>query len=314
MALRRNAADAAARMSPTPITGARRHAWAVRLGPYLLVGPALLLVLGILYPFVLAIWYSLTNYNLIFPLVKFVGLKNYGFVFTSPDFWHASSVTFGYAVAAVVVELLLGLVTALLLNRDTPLAQVLRRILVLPLMIAPVLGTLIWKLMMNPSFGVANWLLSPFGLRNFTWGDSPNTALFTVVLIDVWIFTPFFALLLLAGLRGIDHSLYEAAQVDGAHAWDTFCAVIWPLILPYVIVSVLFRLVDSLRAFDIIFALTKGGPGNTLWNYQVTAYYQSITFSNIGLGAAYMVVNWVIIYLISQGLVAWWNAARRSVA
>jgi multiple sugar transport system permease protein len=181
-------------------------------------------------------------------------------------------------------------------------------------MIAPVLATLIWKLMMNPSFGVANWLLSPFGLRNFAWGDSPNTALFTVVLIDVWIFTPFFALLLLAGLRGIDHSLYEAAHVDGAHAWDTFRAVIWPLILPYVIVSVLFRLVDSLRAFDIIFALTKGGPGNTLWNYQVTAYYQSITFSNIGLGAAYMVVNWVIIYLISQGLVAWWNAARRSVA
>ena len=82
---------------------------------------------------------------------------------------------------AVVVELLLGLVTALLLNRDTPLAQVLRRILVLPLMIAPVLGTLIWKLMMNPSFGVANWLLGPFGLRNFTWGDSPNTALWTLL-------------------------------------------------------------------------------------------------------------------------------------
>jgi multiple sugar transport system permease protein len=181
-------------------------------------------------------------------------------------------------------------------------------------MIAPVLGTLMWKLMMDPSFGVANFLLSPFGLRDLTWGDSPNTALPTAVLIDVWIYTPFVALLLLAGLRSISPSLYEAAQVDGATPWGTFRAVTLPAIAPYLIVCTLFRMVDSLRAFDILFALTKGGPGNTLWNYQVTAYYQTITFSNVGLGSAYMVINWAIIYILSQALVSWWNGAKKRAA
>jgi len=294
---------------------ARRPSSMVRFGPYLMLSPALILVIGVLYPFGLAAYYSLTNYNLEFPaLRKFVGFKNYGFIFTSSDFWHATGVTFGYAFAAVAIELGLGLVVALLLDRDTPIAKALRGVLVLPLMIAPVLGTLIWRLMMSPTFGVLNWLLSPFGGRNLTWGDSPATALPTAVLIDVWIYTPFIALLLLAGLRSIDGTLYEAARLDGASPLAVFRSVTWPLLTPFVIVSVLFRLVDSLRAFDIIFALSKGGPGNTLWNYQISAYYNTISFNYVGIGAAYMLVNWVIVYVLSQGLVAWWNAARRRIS
>jgi multiple sugar transport system permease protein len=294
-----------------PVTVSRRP---VNLEPFFLIAPALVVCIGILYPFGLAVFYSITNYSLTLPIIKVTGLRNYVYIFTNADFWHSTAVTLGYAVSAVAIELCLGMIVALLLDRDTPLAKLMRGLIILPLMIAPVLGTLMWKLMMDPSFGVANFLLSPFGLRNLTWGDSPTTALPTAVLIDIWIYTPFIALLLLAGLRSISPSLYEAAQVDGATPWGTFRAVTLPAIAPYLIVCTLFRMVDSLRAFDILFALTKGGPGNTLWNYQVTAYYQTITFSNVGLGSAYMVINWAIIYVLSQALVSWWNGAKNRAA
>jgi multiple sugar transport system permease protein len=294
-----------------PVTVSRRR---VNLEPVYLIAPALVVCIGILYPFGLAVFYSFTNYSLTLPIIKVTGLRNYAYIFSNADFWHATAVTLGFAVSAVAIELVLGMVVALLLDRDTPLAKLMRGLIILPLMIAPVLGTLMWKLMMNPSFGVANFLLSPFGLRDYPWGDSPNTALPTAVLIDNGIYTPFIALLLLAGLRSISPSLYEAAQVDGASPWGTFRAVTLPAIAPYLIVCTLFRMVDSLRAFDILFALTKGGPGNTLWNYQITAYYQTITFSNVGLGSAYMVINWAIIYILSQALVSWWNGAKARAA
>jgi multiple sugar transport system permease protein len=294
-----------------PVTVSRRRS---TLEPLFLIAPALVVCIGILYPFGLAVFYSFTNYSLTLPIVKVTGLRNYAFIFTNADFWHATAVTVSYAVASVGIELVLGMIVALLLERDTPLAKLMRGLIILPLMIAPVLGTLMWKLMMNPSFGVANFLLSPLGLRNLTWGDSPSTALPTAVLIDIWIYTPFIGLLLLAGLRSISPALYEAAQVDGANPWATFREITLPAIAPYLIVCTLFRMVDSLRAFDILFALTKGGPGNTLWNYQVTAYYQTITFSNVGLGSAYMVINWAIIYILSQALVSWWNGAKARAA
>ncbi len=284
-----------------------------RLEPYFLVLPALVVCIGILYPFFLSLYYSITNYTLTYPVIRVTGLKNYSYIFGNADFWHATGVTFGYAAISVSVEIGLGLVLGMLLNRETPLAKLMRAFIILPLMMAPVLGTLIWKLMMNPSFGVANWFLAPFGLRNFTWGDSYNTALPTAAMIDIWIYTPFAALLVLAGLRSINAALYEAASIDGLSPWSVFRAITLPAIAPYLIVVLLFRLVDSLNAFDIIFALTKGGPGNALWNYQVTAYYQTITYSSVGVGAAYMAINWVIVYVASQALVTWWNRTKAAV-
>lgn len=284
-----------------------------RLEPYFLVLPALVVCIGILYPFCLSLYYSITNYTLTYPVIRVTGLKNYSYIVGNVDFWHATGVTFGYAAISVSVEIGLGLVLGMLLNRETPLAKLMRAFIILPLMMAPVLGTLIWKLMMNPSFGVANWFLAPFGLRNFTWGDSYNTALPTAAMIDIWIYTPFVAVLVLAGLRSISAALYEAASIDGLSPWSVFRAITLPAIAPYLIVVLLFRLVDSLNAFDIIFALTKGGPGNALWNYQVTAYYQTITYSSVGVGAAYMAINWVIVYVASQALVTWWSRTKAAV-
>ena len=282
-----------------------------RARPYLLVSPALLLTIGIIYPFVLSFIYSLQVYNLSFPLGRhFVGFANYWTLFRDPMFYTAVAVTFAYTAAAVGVELVLGMIIASLLNRDSLLTKILRPLLILPLMVAPAVGSLMWKLMTNSEFGFMNWLLMPFGLRNFPWGSAPGTALLTVVIVDVWIFTPFMALLLLAGLKALPQEPFEAARMDAASPWFTFRTLTLPMLLPYILIAVLFRTLDSLQQFDIIYAMTQGGPGNALMNFQLQAYLQSFTYLNVGLSATLLMILWAITYVLSQGLVWYLNRTR----
>jgi multiple sugar transport system permease protein len=289
----------------------RRRPWLVRARPYLLVAPSLVLTAGILYPFVLSFLYSLQNYNLSFPQFRhYIGFTNYVNLWNGPDFSHTVFITLLYTFCAVAIELGLGLVVALLLNYDSLLTKILRPLLILPLMVAPAIGGIIWKLMTNSEFGVMNWLLSLVGIHDFTWGSSPDTALFAVLFVDVWIFTPFIALLILAGLRALPQEPYEAARMDKASPWFTFRTLTLPMLLPYIVIAVLFRTLDSLQQFDIIYAMTQGGPGDALMNFQLQAYLQSFTYLHIGISAAYMIILWAITYVLSQGMVVYWNHSR----
>lgn len=285
-----------------------------RLRPYLIIAPALFLTIGILYPFGLAVYYSLTNYNLSSPSYNFVGFLNYQLLFTDPDFLNSVKVTFEYAFWTTLIETLLGLVVALLLNRETKMAKALRMVMVAPLMIAPVIGALIWKLMMQPSVGILNDILALVGMKGIEWAASPKTALFSVVLIDVWIFTPFMALLILAGLQSMPKEPFEAARVDGGSAWFTFKTLTLPLLSPFLIIALVFRLIDSLKMFDIIYAMTGGGPGQTLMNFPLQAYYNGILYMNLSYGLTYMILLWAIVYIISQILVKYWSRAMQRAA
>jgi multiple sugar transport system permease protein len=278
--------------------------------PYLMVLPALALTLPVLYPFIQSIYYSMTTYSLTSPVKNFIWFENYIWLFTSAEFWNSVKVSFVYTFSAVGIELILGLIIAILLNQETFLAKIFRPLLLLPLMIAPIIGTLMWKLMMSPEFGVLNYFLSFIGMRDFQWASAANSAMFSVVMIDVWMFTPFIALLLLAGLRSMPAPPFEAAMVDGASRWFTFKTLTLPMLMPFIIVSVVFRLIDSLRQFDIIFGLTKGGPGSTLMNFQVSAYTTAFTYTKVADGSALMIVNWVIIYVISMFLVKFWRKSQ----
>jgi multiple sugar transport system permease protein len=278
--------------------------------PYLMVLPALALTLPVLYPFIQSIYYSMTTYSLTSPVKNFIWFENYTWLFTSAEFWNSVKVSFVYTFSAVGIELILGLIIAILLNQETFLAKIFRPLLLLPLMIAPIIGTLMWKLMMSPEFGVLNYFLSFIGMRDFQWASAANSAMFSVVMIDVWMFTPFIALLLLAGLRSMPAPPFEAAMVDGASRWFTFKTLTLPMLMPFIIVSVVFRLIDSLRQFDIIFGLTKGGPGATLMNFQVSAYTTAFTYTKVADGSALMIVNWVIIYVISMFLVKFWRKSQ----
>jgi multiple sugar transport system permease protein len=286
----------------------------VRWRPYLIALPALIILIGILYPFVLAVYYSFTNYTLTRPSTRFIGLTNYVRMFTDPGFVHSTLITFAYAIGSTAIELGLGLIIALLLNRETRLAKILRTTLIFPMMIAPVIGALVWKLMMQPSVGILNPLMKSVGLPTIEWASLPETALPSVILIDVWIFTPFVALILLAGLRSFPQEPFEAARVDGASVWFTFRNLTLPMLVPFIIISVVFRFMDSLKMFDVIYAMTGGGPGDSLMTYQLTTYYTGFLYMNLSQGLPYAIVLYIVIYLVSQILVNYWGKAQRRAA
>lgn len=285
--------------------------WTRSFLPYLLVLPALILTIWILYPFVQAIIYSVQNYVLSNPFgIHFIGLKNYGNLVTSSDFWHTLWVTILYTILATGIELLLGLALAYLLQKQTRVNNVLTTLMMLPLMVAPILASLMWKLMTNPGFGFMNYLLGFIGLHNLPWGSSPSTALLTVIIVDVWIYTPFMAILLLAGLRSLPTAPFEAAQIDNVSPLFTFQRLTLPLLMPYITTAVLFRLLQALQTFDIIFAMTGGGPGNTLLNVNIQSYNQAFIFLNLGISSALLLILWIISYVISQRMVAYWSHGK----
>ena len=288
----------------------------VRIRPWLIAMPALIVLIGILYPFLTAIYYSLTAYTLNRPgsLDQFVGLRNYWRMFTDDDFLYSTYITFAYALLTTGVELVLGLIVALLLNRESRFAKIMTPTLIFPMMIAPVIGTLIWKMMMQPSVGILNPMLNLVGLPSLQWAAVPETALFSVVLVDVWMFTPFAALILTAGLRSFPSAPFEAARVDGASFWFTFRNLTLPMLTPFILIVIVFRLMDSLKMFDIIFAMTEGGPGNTLMTYQLTAYRTSIQFQRLAQGLPYAILLYIIIYIVSFFLIKYWGRAQRRAA
>lgn len=281
--------------------------------PYLIILPSLLVTIPVLIPFVQSIYYSLTSFSLNLPNYTFIGLKQYQLLLQS-TFWHNSSVTLRYALFAVGSELIFGLIIAMLLNTETILAKVFRPLLLLPLMVAPILATLMWKLMMNPDWGVLNYFLSFVGQREFPWISAERTAMFSVVMVDVWMFTPFVAILLLAGLRGMPKEPFEAARVDGASRRFIFWNLTLPRLMPFIVIAAVFRLIDSFKQFDIIFGLTKGGPGSSLMSYQVQAYTTAFTYTRIAQASALMLINWVIIYVMSMILIKYWGRAKERLS
>ena len=286
----------------------------VRLRPYLIALPALLVLIGILYPFVMGVAYSFTAYAFTRPNTSFVWLRQYQRMVEDSDFLYSTFVTLAYAFSATGVQLLLGLIVAMLLNRESRIAKILQVTLIFPMMIAPVITTLIWKMMMQPSVGILNPILNSVGLPSLEWAAVPQTALFSVVLVDVWMFTPFAALILLAGLRSFPQGPFEAARVDGASFWFTFRNLTLPMLTPFILIVIISRFMDSLKMFDIIFAMTEGGPGSTLMTYQLTAYRTSIQFQKLAQGLPYAIVLYLVIYFVSQWLVKRWGVAQRRAA
>ena len=282
--------------------------------PYLIMTPALLITIGIMYPFLTAIFYSLTNYSFRSTTYKFVGLKNWIDMFTTIDFWHALLVTGEYAIATTGSEMLIGLGIALLLSRESRFTKILRVVLIFPLMIAPVIAVLIWQLMTNTSVGIIEKFLNVLNIYNFPWASSPHTALFTATVIDFWVYCPFVIILMLAGVQSLPKSPFESSRIDGGSAWFTFKTLTLPLLKPFIYIALIFRLMAAMQEFSIIFALTKGGPGDTLMNLSVTAYNTGFAFLKFGKSLPYILVLWVLIYIISQKLVKNWLSVQKTAA
>ena len=265
--------------------------------PYLLLLPGIALLLGILYPFLSGVYWSFTNFDLTLgqnPV--FSGLSNYLTSFGSEgEGLHALLITFLYAALAVAVQTALGFGVALLLMREGAHIRFFRALIVLPLLMPPVVATMMWRVMMIPD-GVLNYMLGWIGLPPFDWLGSTSTALISVVLIDTWIFTPFVILILLAGMQSIPTEIHEAARVDGASYVREVWHLIVPLLWPFFIIVIVFRGIDSLKMFDVIYTATRGGPIDATMNLHVQSYFTGVRNLDIGNSMSFLVVLWVLCY------------------
>ena len=286
-----------------------------RVRPYLIVAPSLIITIGIMVPFVMAIWYSLTNFSFKLPTHKFIGLTNWVNVLSSGSTWKAIWVTLLYGVASTAVEMALGMGVAMLLNSlNNRFSKIMRVVLIFPLMVAPVTATIVWQLMLNSSAGIVEKLLNVFNVYNFPWASSPKTAMMTVVLIDVWVNTAFVILLVLAGLQSLPKSPFESAKIDGGSNWFNFRNLTLPMLRPSLYIALLFRLMAALQEYAVIYALTKGGPGDALMSLSLIAYQQGFKFQKFGAALPYILILWLIINVVAKEIVKRQRAAQKQAA
>ena len=254
--------------------------------PYLFVAPALAVLLALsIYPLLYSITISLqqeTARGVAWSLANFKRLASDNFFLT------AMAHTFVYAVAALTCEFLLGLGLALLLNSQIRGRGLFRASLLVPMMLPTVVVGVVWRLMLNPNFGAVNGTLKQFGVNteSLTWTASPQLAFLAVIAVDVWQWTPFVFLVLLAGLQAIPQEPYEAALIDGSSRWQTFRHVTLPLLKPAILIVLLLRTMDLLRVFDQIFILTEGGPGFATETISLYIYRTAFRFFDFGYAAA----------------------------
>ncbi|HKK27746.1 MAG TPA: sugar ABC transporter permease [Gemmatimonadota bacterium] len=273
-----------------------------RLG-YELVVPALgVILLVALFPLAWTAWESLHLHDLRMPWRghPFVGLANYAEALQDGRFWAAMGHTAFFTAATVGLELVLGLVLALAMNRAFRGRGLVRAAVLLPWAVPTVVAALLWRFMFGTQGGIANVLLSKLGLvdASFVWFIHERAAWVPVILADVWKMTPFVALLLLAGLQNIDPALYEAARIDGAGAWERFRYVTLPLLKPAILVTLVFRTLDAFRVFDLVYVLTGGGPGTATEPIALYTFDALLRDLRFGYGSALS----MIIFLVTFGL------------
>jgi len=272
---------------------------------FFLTLPSLAIIFFIsLYPFIYAFYLSLTNAQLTRSNIDFIGISNYYSIFRSHDFWIYLQNTGLYTTTATFVEVFLGLAIALLIDAEGVKGkQIFRTLILLPLMIPPVVGALMWKIMLDPERGPINFILSRFGLSKINWLGSSTMALPTVTLVDIYLFTPFAILVILAGLQSLPPQVIEASKVDGAGGWKTLRYIIFPMIQSIILLVILIRLALTLTSFEIIYVLTKGGPGISTMTLNIQAYTNFYRYFYSGLAAAYGFILWIIIFIITNLLV-----------
>jgi multiple sugar transport system permease protein len=258
-------------------------------------------IIMIVYPVAYTINLSLTEWtgSAVQPPTP-VGFKNYQTLLTDdPRFVDAVNRTFLFTIWAVVIELLLGLGIALLINGKFLGRGIVRAVILLPMVATPVAIAMAWLLMFEPTVGLFNGILRSLDLPPQLWLGSADSALPSLIVVDVWQWTPMMALIILAGLATLPDEPFEAARVDGANSWQRFLYLTLPLLVPTMISAVLLRSIDALKTFDIIYTMTRGGPGFATETINIYAYVQSFEYFKLGSASSLLVVFFAIVLGIS---------------
>lgn len=264
----------------------------------------------LVFPFGYTAYLSLFEWFAAGPAPKFVGIQNYLELFRDPRFLNALLNTIIYTVAAVWIEVVLGIAFALLLHQKFFGRGAVRTVFLLPMVATPVAISLVWLLMFDPSSGVLNYFLISLGLKPSLWVNSASLAIPALILVDVWQWTPLVMLIVLGGLTSLPPEPFEAASIDGASALQKFVYLTLPMLRPYIVVAALFRGIDAIKTFDTIFVITKGGPAFASETLNLYIYSNAFDYLHIGYSSAMLVVFFIIVLGLSLMLIR----VRRSAA
>lgn len=255
----------------------------------------------VLVPTVYAVYLSLTHWNLAQGTPRtFIGIHNYRDLLGEQRFWAALVRTLIFSAASTIATLVLGMLLALLLNRPLPGKSLFRTLLIVPMVMTPVVVGLTWRFMYNPDLGMVNWLLGLFGLKSVAFLGQTGTAFPAVIATDVWQYTPFALLILLAGLESLPPEPFEAAQIDGSSRLATLWYITLPMMKGPLAVALLFRLMFSFNVFDTLYVMTGGGPGRSSETLVMYAYRIGFTQWEVGKAAAAALISLVLIIVIAR--------------
>ncbi|MCZ7858173.1 sugar ABC transporter permease [Agrobacterium salinitolerans] len=284
-------------------TGASRKEGSrpARLAPnyWPFVIPALVVISAVIvFPWVFTLWMSAHRWTL-GQEQSFIGFENYIRLASDIRFWESLWHTLIYTVLSVVAPLILGTLAALVFDAQFPLRGFLRGVFVMPMMATPVAIALVWTMMFHPQLGVLNYLLSFIGIGPLEWIYNQSTAIPSLVLVETWQWTPLVMLIVLGGLAAVPREPYESAEIDGANAWQKFRYLTMPMIAPFLMIAVIIRSIDAVKSFDIIYAMTQGGPGTASETINIYLYNTAFAYYDIGYGSAMAVVFFIIIVALS---------------
>jgi multiple sugar transport system permease protein len=278
--------------APTPDARPKSSYWPFVVPAVAVVGSV------IVFPWVFTVWMSLQEWT-VGGARRFTGLSNYMRLVSDERFLTSVGHTLVYTFLAVVLPLIFGTFAALIFNSRLPFRGVLRGVFVMPMMATPVAVALVWTMMFHPQLGVLNYLLSLVGIGPQAWVFNPSTVIPSLVLVETWQWTPLVMLIVLGGLAAIPAEPYESAEIDGANVLQRFRYITLPMIAPFLMVAVIIRTIDALKSFDIIYAITQGGPGTASETINLYLYSVAFAYYDVGYGSAIAVVFFAIVIALS---------------
>jgi len=274
--------------------------WLEKHITFIFIAPIMLFILGmVVFPLCYTLYLSFTEWSMGVRAPKFIGLENYKMLLKDERFWRAEWRTLYLAIGSMLIEVVLGLTLAIFLHRKFAGKNIAKTLFLLPMIATPIAIGMVWLLIYEPTLGVANYLLKKIGLSPILWLVTRETVLNSIILIEVWEWTPMVALIILAGLAGLPSDPYESAIVDGASRIQIFFRITLPLIAPTVVVAALLRLIDALKTFDIIYSMTQGGPLFASETLNILTYNITFGYLRMGAGSALVMLFLATIALVS---------------
>jgi multiple sugar transport system permease protein len=266
----------------------------------LLLGPcALYLIAFSIFPLITSLFRSFEDYNTRTDTWRWVGLQNYSQLIHSSDFWTVVENTVLLTVVGVAIQVFFGTALALFFNQQLRGASIVRAILILPMLLTPIVVGLMWRALLDPNWGILNWLFVQTGVGQVGWLSDPNVALWTLVVVDSWQWTPFVFVIVYARLQALPQEVFEAGSVDGANWFQRTMYLTLPLLMPAIVFAAVFRAIDAFRTFDLVYGLTNGGPVESTTTLSFQAFQNGFEFQHYGYASA---ISYVMVIVAVIGI------------